>query len=155
MKRTLRIPVLVLAALALLASSCTRSDVEFGSPTGPSSFDITFDVEVSPNVVYATAERPVAVVRAYVRKSGSPWAGRAVYFTITSGPGEFEDYSQRTVAYTDYNGVAQVSFFGPSTYELGGDTDTNFKIQLQTTSPDYMHKYTFIRILKGPEYTAR
>ncbi len=76
-----------LCALAALASSCTRSDVNVPSPVGPSTFSITFDLEATPNVILATEERPMTTVKATVRKNGAALPNVAVYFKILSGPG--------------------------------------------------------------------
>jgi hypothetical protein len=148
--RTLRPAALLAAAvLLLLAASCTRSAVDFESPSGPSTQSLTFALEAHPNVILATAERPSAVVKGIVRRNGEPAVNVPVYFTIVSGPGEFDEYLTRTVALTDSTGTAQVVYYGPSADEIAADATVLIKGQPETTTPEYVHKTIEVRVLKG------
>jgi len=116
-------------------------------PVGPSTFGLTFELEARPNVIMATEERSMSSVRATVKKNGIPVKDSLVYFTILTGPGEFSDYNRRTAAFTDMNGVAEVTYIGPTSFEISADTLATIKSQLETTTPDYIHKQIDIRIL--------
>lgn len=140
-----------LCALAALASSCTRSDVNVPSPVGPSTFSITFDLEATPNVILATEERPMTTVKATVRKNGAALPNVAVYFKILSGPGEFSDYTDLVAAATNSTGVASVVFIGPSKYEISRDMTTVIQGQMQTNTPDFIFKTIEIRIIRGAD----
>lgn len=140
-----------LCALAALASSCTRSDVNVPSPTGPSTLSITFDLEATPNVILATAQRPMTTIKATVRKNGAALPNVPVYFTILSGPGEFSDYTDRVAAATDSTGVASVVFIGPTKFELTGDSTTTIRGQMQSNTPDFIYKTIEVRILRGAD----
>jgi hypothetical protein len=138
-------------ALLALASSCTRSDVSVPSPAGPSTLSITFDLEATPNVILATAQRPTTTIKATVRKNGAALPNIPVYFTITAGPGEFSDYSTRIAAATDSTGIASVTFLGPTKFELTQDTTTTIQGQMQSNTPDFIYKIIEIRILRASD----
>lgn len=140
-----------LAAAVLLAgaASCTRPDGDIGLPTGPSTLSLTLDVEAIPNIILATGVRPTAIIRATVRKAGVPLADLPVYFTVLTGPGEFGDYSARTVALTDATGVAVVTYLGPTKDEINADSAATILIQPQTSTPHFLSKTIDISILKG------
>ncbi len=141
--------LLAAAVLLILAASCTRSAVDFDSPTGPSTQSLTFTLEAHPNVILATAERPSSIIKGIVRRNSVPVANLPVYFTIVSGPGEFDEYLTRVMALTDSTGTAEVVYYGPSADEIAADTTVLIKGQPETTSPDYIHKTIELRVLKG------
>jgi hypothetical protein len=141
--------LLGIAALLALAAACTRDGLDIESPTGPSTLSLTFTLEAHPNVILATDERPAAVIKAIVRRNSEPLANCAVYFTVLSGPGEFEDYVTRTMALTDSSGTARVTYLGPSSDEMSADTTVVIKGQPETSSPDYVYKTVEVRVLKG------
>jgi hypothetical protein len=140
-----------LAALLALGSSCTRSDVGIPSPAGPSTLSVTFELEAIPNVILATAERPMTTVRATVRKNGSPVPNVSVYLTIVSGPGQFPDYFDRVTAVTDSTGIAAVTFIGPNKFEMTRDMTTVVQGQMQTFTPTLVYKNVEIRIIRDAD----
>ena len=137
-----------LSALLALTLSCTRSEVGIPSPTGPSTLSVTFELEAVPNVILATAERPMTTVRATIRKNGSPVANATVYLTVVSGPGQFPDYADRVTAVTDSTGIAAVTFIGPNKYEISRDMTTVVQGQMQTFTPTMVYKAVEIRIVR-------
>jgi len=139
--------ILGLGCFLVFSWSCKRTALEDPLPVGPSTFGLTFELEARPNVIMATEERSMSSVRATVKKNGIPVKDSLVYFTILTGPGEFSDYNRRTAAFTDMNGVAEVTYIGPTSFEISADTLATIKSQLETTTPDYIHKQIDIRIL--------
>jgi hypothetical protein len=149
MKTQRLLTVLGLCGLLAMAASCTRSDVTVPSPAGPSTLSVTFDLEATPNVILATANKPSTTVKATIRKNGVAYPNVEVYFTIVSGPGEFADYSSRIAVATDANGVASVTFLGPTMYEISRDMTTAIMGQMQTNTPDFIYKTIEIRIVRA------
>ncbi|MDD8025514.1 MAG: hypothetical protein PHI34_03290 [Acidobacteriota bacterium] len=141
--------LLGIAVLLLLTATCTRTDLDIESPTGPSTQSLTFTLEAHPNVLLATSEQPASVIKGIVRRNGDPVANLPVYFTVLSGPGEFDDYTTRIMAMTDTTGTARVTYLGPSEDEMSGDKTAIIKGQPETSSPDYLYKTIEVRILKG------
>jgi hypothetical protein len=141
--------LLGIAALLVLASACTRSEIGIESPAGPSTLSLTFALEANPNVLLATTERPSAVIKGTVRRNGEPAVNVPVYFTVLSGPGEFDEYLTRAMALTDSTGTARVTYYGPSSDELFADTTVLIKGQPETSGSDYVHKTIEVRVLKG------
>lgn len=112
--------------------------------------EINFELLAQPNVIYATSERPTSQIRAILTKAdGVPLSGRKVYFSVLSGPGEFSDNTTKTFAYTDEQGVATVTYVGPTKDEIGYDQFVTIRGQPETSTPDYIHKEVDIRIIKG------
>jgi hypothetical protein len=145
--------VVISAALCLLLTivpACKRSAVEEPSPFGPASLYLSFDVFVSPNVILTSDVRQTAEVRALVKLGGEPAVNELVVFTITSGPGEFDDYNRRTFAYTNQNGYAIATYVSPTKAEMLGDESVSFYIHPQTSSPYFIWKTADLRLLKGP-----
>lgn len=141
--------LLGILGLVLLAAACTRTGLDFDSPTGPSTQSLVFTLEAHPNVILATNVRPTALIKGIVRRNGQPVVNLAVYFTVLLGPGEFDGYERRTMAVTDSTGTASVTYYGPVADEIGADTTVQIKAQPETISPDYVHKTIEVRVLKG------
>jgi hypothetical protein len=143
------IRLVALLGLVLLAAACTRTGLDFASPSGPSTQSLSFALEAHPSVIMATDERPTALIKGIVHRNGQPVANLPVYFTVLLGPGEFEDYNRRIMVLTDSTGTASVTYYGPVSDELGADTTVQIKAQPETATPDYVHKTIEVRVLKG------
>jgi len=133
--------------LAVLTAGCQRTGMDTGTPLGPSSFALTFDLVAQPNVILAAKKRPISIIRATVYQNGKPALNKTVYFTILSGPGEFGDFSHRAVVTTNSDGLASVMFIGPTQFEIDADSDTKIEGRLETTTPEGILKYVDLRIL--------
>jgi len=136
-----------LILLAALAAGCQRTTTPGPSPLGPSSFSLTFNLTASPNIIMTGLARPTSRITAKVKENGVPVFNRTFYFTITNGPGEFTNYTQRIAVKTDYEGVATVTYTGPTKYEIDADTTATIMAQLQTSSPQIIAKMVTITIL--------
>jgi hypothetical protein len=143
--RTLTIAGLILLAFATVG--CQRTATEEPSPLGPSTFVLTFALHAEPSLLLASAERQTSVISATVMENNRPAVGRTVVFSITSGPGEFSDYKIRTQAKTDFNGVAQIIFVGPTRFEIPDDATTTILAQLVTGTPEVIAKTVDLTIL--------
>ena len=146
-KKTI-ITIVPLVFLVLLAGSCKRQNVTEPDPFGPGTMHLALDLNAYPNILYMTSSRQQAEIQATVKLGGKPAPGEVVYFTVDSGPGEFSDYKDRTIATTDQNGVASVTYLSPTGGEIDRDMFVTIKAQIQTTSPDYQIRYVDIRLLR-------
>jgi len=145
--------VMGLALVLFVLTSCIREDAKDNepNPTGPSTIYLTLYLSASPNVLYATASRPTSEIKAVVKEGTIPLAGATIYFTLQGGPGYFSDYSTRTALVTDGGGVATILYVGPTKDEIAGDQDAAIQAHLQTSSPNYMHKEVYLRILRAED----
>jgi len=144
--------VVISVALCLLLAvvpACKRSAVEEPTPFGPASLYLTFDVSVTPNVILTSDVRQTAEVRALVKMGGLPAPNELVIFTITGGPGEFNDYNRRTSTYTNANGYAIINYLAPTKNQIGGDELVTIQVQPQTSSPYWIWKTVEIVLIKG------
>lgn len=120
--------------------------------------DLVFELMADPNVLWCTSERPESVILGiFTFESGAPVVGRKVFFTILSGPGEFSDGKTKTYAVTDEEGVATITYVGPTNDEINYDQFVTIRGQPETywADPDnneyYLHKEMEIRLIKGTD----
>ncbi len=139
----------VLAAVLAGGPACKIDELKEPPPTGPSTIFQTFTLTVSSNVILAGDVRSQVEVRASVRQGNAPVKDAIVYFTITSGPGYFSDFTQRVVVATDENGAAPVTYLGPLKTEIGSDQNVYFRAQLQTDQVEVIYKDIWVHILRG------
>ena len=143
--RILKIAGLIL--LAALAAGCQRTATQGPSPLGPSTFVLTFTLTANPNIILTGTARPTSSIQAVVTENGEAAFNRTVYFTITEGPGEFPNFSQRAAVTTDWNGVASITYTGPTKFEIDADTTATIMAQLETCSPQIIAKTVTLTIL--------
>jgi len=142
-----------LGLVLFVFSSCVRQDARDNepSPTGPSTIYLTLYLSASPNILYATTSRPTSEIKAVVKEGNIPLAGATIYFTLQGGPGYFSDYSRRMAIVTDGGGVATILYVGPTKDEIANDQDAAIQALLQTSTPNYMHKEVYLRILRAED----
>jgi hypothetical protein len=138
---------LALSLVALVATSCKRNEVTEPDPFGPGSFQLTFDLSATPNVLYTSTQRQQAEVTATVKWGGTPAVNQMVVFTISSGLGEFSNLDTRIAVFTDSSGIAAVTYISPTSGELSRDTYATIKAQVQTTTPYYALRFVDIWLL--------
>ena len=138
-----------MAAVLAGGPACKIDELKEPSPTGPSTIYQTFTLTVSADVILAGNTRAQVAVQAVVRQGNAPVKDAIVYFTITSGPGYFSDFSQRVAAATDENGAATMTYLGPLKAEIGSDQNVYFRAQLQTDQVEPIYKDIWVHILRG------
>ncbi len=112
--------------------------------------DVAFELYAIPNVLHCTSASPQSLIKAVFKKTdGTPLADRKVYFSILSGPGEFEDGKQKTYATTDSSGIARIYYIGPTGSEIAYDQFVQVRGQPETSTPFYIHTELDIRLIKG------
>lgn len=146
--RTIGLAVLLAAGLAF-GPACKRDALSEPGPVGPSTIYQTFILSVSADVILAGTTRIPVQVKAVVKQGNAPVMNDIVFFTITSGPGYFSDFTTRVAVATDENGVAAVTYLGPLKSEIGSDVTTYIRAQLQTDQVEPIYKDTWIHILLG------
>lgn len=140
---------IVLAAVLAGGPACKIDELKEPSPTGPSTIFQTFTLTVSSNVILAGVTRSQVEVRAVVRQGNAPVKDAIVFFTITSGPGYFSDFTQRIAVATDENGAAPVTYLGPLKTEIGADQSVSFRAILQSNQPEAIYRDLLVYILRG------
>ncbi|HOI44762.1 MAG TPA: hypothetical protein PLX50_04030 [Candidatus Aminicenantes bacterium] len=117
--------------------------------------DIAFKVQAYPNVIYATAARPTSEVIATVKLGAKPLVGQKVYFEVLPAyPGFFTGNFRTTYALTDANGLAKVTYHGPTKSEINWDIGVWLRGQLETNTtkaPETMVvEDIYIRVIRQP-----
>jgi hypothetical protein len=83
--------------------------------------EMVFRAEAIPDLIYASEKRDHSEIRATLTAGGKPKAGIPVYFVmIRDGQyiGRFADGKRQTMALTNKNGVASVTYVGPLWVEI-------------------------------------
>jgi hypothetical protein len=146
--RTIALTVLLAAGLAF-GPACKRDLLKEPGPVGPSTIYQTFTLSVNTNVIIAGTTRTPVQVKAVLKQGNAPVMDAIVYFTITSGPGYFSDFTQRVALATNENGVASVTYLGPLKSEIGSDQNVYFRAQLSTDQVEVIYKEAWVHILIG------
>ena len=102
---------------------------------------LNFTVDAYPSVLYAGTPRPESQIKAIAKYEGAPISNRRVYFTILQGPGFFS--GNKTIAFvnTGPDGIATLTYFGPTRDEIFSTQTVVIQAQLETSvgehkSPD-------------------
>jgi len=140
---------IVLAVVLAGGPACKIDALKEPGPTGPSTIFQTFTLSVSTNVILAGDSRSPVEVKVVVRQGNAPVMDAVVYFSLTSGPGYFSDYTQRAAVATNENGGASVVYLGPLKTEIGSDQNVYFRAQLRTDQVEAIYKDIWVHILRG------
>jgi hypothetical protein len=133
----------------LMFPSCARDTVDEPSPFGPSSFALVFHISANPNVLYCTSQKPRSTIKASLNSNdGSPVSGTRIYFSI-DGPGNFSGGKTKAHVTTDSNGKVSISYIGPTGNNLNADRDAWIRGHVETSTPYYIHREIFIRLIKA------
>lgn len=112
--------------------------------------DFTFELIAEPNVLWATDQSSQSAIKAYLKTAdGTPLTGRRIYFKILKGPGHFSDGSKKTYVLTDENGMATITYIGPTKNDIRNDQFVQIQGQPETSTPFYTHEEVTIRIIRG------
>lgn len=116
--------------------------------------EFSFNAYADPNVLWCTSEAPESKINAVVKLiNGVPCSGAKVLYKITNGKGEFENGLRKITAYTDSQGVASVTYIGPTKSELPTEFQwVTIRAILQNSginSDDIIYEDIQIRLEKG------
>ena len=108
-----------------------------------------FELMADPNVLWCTSERPESLITGiFSYAGGAPVVGCKVFFEILSGPGVFSNSKTITFAYTDNEGIASVTYIGPTKYEIDADQDVTIRGQPETSTPDFISEEIDIFLIR-------
>jgi len=111
---------------------------------------LIFKLTADPNVLWCTSERPESLITGiFSYADGTPVVGRKIFFEIlSSGPGVFSNSKTITFAYTDNEGIASVTYIGPTKYEIDADQDVTIRGQPETSTPDFISEEIDIFLIR-------
>jgi hypothetical protein len=109
------------------------------------SDEIVFKAEAIPDLIYAGETRALSEIRAVLTVGGAPTAGIPVYFVLTPDIGRFADGKRNTMALTNDQGIASVTYVGPLWVELP-PTGATVNISVEVTQD--LSKQLQIRIIR-------
>ncbi|HHF42498.1 MAG TPA: hypothetical protein ENL38_02120 [Candidatus Aminicenantes bacterium] len=118
--------------------------------------EFTFTAYANPNVLWCTSEKPESIITAEVKLvNGVPLYGAPIHVKILSGRGEFENGKRKISTETDNNGLAQVTYIGPTKSELPGEWEwVQIRVFLENagqTADESVYRDISIRLEKGSD----
>ncbi|MBS3818499.1 hypothetical protein KGY73_03230 [bacterium] len=96
--------------------------------------DLSLDLIAEPYVLLCGDQNPTSTIKAYFKKGSTLLPDRKIYFQITSGSGEFTNGKTTAVALTDEEGIATVTYRGPTKDDMTDDETVTIEAQPQTSS---------------------
>lgn len=98
---------------------------------------ISFTVEAVPAVLYAGDSNPTSEIRAQLLIGGAPVQDYPVYFILQQDIGIFADGLKQTYALTNGDGIASITYIGPTWVEISsGEVTVTIKAVLTETVSD-------------------
>lgn len=88
------------------------------------SSDLSLDVKAVPDLLYAGNTRGTSVIQATVFAGGKPAQNFPVYFVLGLNLGKFGDGKVQTTSNTNDQGVATMTYIGPTAAEMPGSSET-------------------------------
>jgi hypothetical protein len=98
---------------------------------------LNFKAEAYPSTLYAGTPRPESQIKTLATYEGAPISNRKVFFTIVQGPGFFSGNRTMAVVITDAEGVATITYFGPTLNEVAYTQYVRILAQLETSTTDH------------------
>jgi len=111
------------------------------------SKDVSMELYATPNVLLVTDERPTSIISAYLKKGTMPLSGRKIFFTIPTGGGVFSNDNDNIIATTDEQGIATVTYVGPTQDEISADQTVTIQGQAEA-SGDFVTGTTQIQLIR-------
>jgi hypothetical protein len=88
------------------------------------SDDLSLTAKAVPDVLYAGGSGGASVIQATVLSGGQPAKNFPVYFLVNMNLGKFADGKLSTVANTNDQGVATMTYIGPTAAEMSHSSET-------------------------------
>jgi len=118
---------------------------------------ISLTLSPQPNVLYAGATRERSTIKATLTLTGGiPYTHQKIYFEICDSSGNnvelgyFNDNISIQTRLTDENGTAEVTYFGPTLYEISSDTTIYIKATHKGSGDKFTSTTAPIQILREP-----
>ncbi len=85
---------------------------------------ISFTLQAIPSVIFAGDSNPTSEIRAQLLVGGAPVQDYPVYFILEQDIGIFADGLKQTYAQTDAQGIASITYIGPTWVEISSSEVT-------------------------------
>jgi hypothetical protein len=107
--------------------------------------EISFTVEAIPSVIFAGDSNPTCEIRARLLIGGAPVQDYPVYYILEQQLGFFADGKRQTYALTNAEGIASMTYIGPTWVEITG-TGTTITVNVVLT--DTISERVTIQIIR-------
>jgi hypothetical protein len=88
------------------------------------SNELSLTAKAVPDVLYAGGTAGTSVIQATVFSGGQPAKNLPVYFVLSMNLGKFSDGNVSTTSNTNDQGVATMTYVGPTAAEMPGSSET-------------------------------
>ncbi len=107
--------------------------------------NISFIAEAIPNVLFAGDSNPTSEIRAQLLIGGAPVQDYPVYFILQQDIGIFADGLSQTYALTNAQGIASVTYIGPTWVEISSSEVT---VTIKAVLSQTVSKTVTIKIIR-------
>ncbi len=116
--------------------------------------DLSLELTANPNILWVDDDNPTSHVSAVFKEGNSPLADENIFFTITTGSGEFSNGLTSALVRTNSEGIATVTYVGPTKHEITQDETVTITAQASTdTSTPVTATVDIELILAAPALT--
>jgi hypothetical protein len=84
--------------------------------------------------LWCSDEKPASQVTALFKEGNTPQANQKIYFTLSSSVGEFSNGLTKTYAWTNSQGIATVTYYGPTKDDITADQTITITGQVETST---------------------
>jgi len=107
--------------------------------------EISFTAEAIPAVIYAGDSNPTSEIRAQLLIGGAPVQDYPVYFILQQDIGIFADGLKQTYALTNGDGIASITYIGPTWVEVSSSETT---VTIKAVLTETVSKTVTIKIIR-------
>jgi len=116
--------------------------------------DLSLELTAVPNILWVADDNPTSHVSAVFKEGNTPLADEDIFFTITTGSGEFSTGLTSALVRTNSEGIATVTYVGPTKHEITQDETVTITAQASSESSTPVTATVDIElILSTPAFT--
>ena len=110
--------------------------------------DFTLELAADPGILWCSDEQPTSEITALFKEGNTPLASQKIYFTLSSSVGEFSNGLTKTYAWTNSQGIATVTYYGPTKDEITADQTITITGQAETSSDTTVTGTVSIKLIR-------
>ena len=110
--------------------------------------DFTLELTADPGILWCSDEQPTSEITALFKEGNTPLASQKIYFTLSSSVGEFSNGLTKTYAWTNSQGIATVTYYGPTKDDITADQTITITGQVETSTDTTVTGTVSIKLIR-------
>lgn len=110
--------------------------------------DFTLELTADPGILWCSDEKPTSQITALFKEGNTPLASEKIYFTLSSSVGEFSNGLTKTYAWTNSQGIATVTYYGPTKDDITADQTITIQGQVETSTDTIVAGSVSIKLIR-------